>query len=805
MTKRRSAPTKNEKLLTGAFRKKALAKLFLSFTLLLTSYPAGVQAQFDDLEDTFNPPGDFPPPPPPPPSGGSVPPPPPPSMGSSRSFPTSSSSALGSASGAAGSGEAGDGILTKNQKEKFARAGVEDITNENFPETIESFDFPNAEVQDIVKAISELTGRNFIIDPDVRGKITILAPSKITVAEAYKAFLSALAIRGFTVIPSGGFWKIRNSRSAQKDGIDLYSGAYYPNSDQLITRVIQFKHISAEQMEKNLRNLISRDGDFFVYPSTNSIILTDYGSNIERVVKIFSQMDVPGFEDQMEVIRIRYAKAKDLAELLNKILNKGETPQGRGGAPGSFSSGVPRFNRPTNSSSQSQPYFVVIPDERSNSLIVVGNKAGIDKIKKLVAQLDSHIRPEESGGVFVYYVKHGEAEKIAQTLTGVAKEAAPQQRPGAGGGGGFGAIPFVSPTTGKTQSNEIFGGDVKITADKATNSLVIVASKQDYEVVLALLDKIDIPRDQVFVEAVIVEMNAQVNNDWQVGYFKFTEAGRVGGFGDGKKAFDLLSPLGTAAGILGFASDQNIEIKSIGGTAGQTIKIPNFLAFLSFLQTNAKANVLSSPQIIALDNQEAEIDVGDRVATSSTKTPATATSPSTETPNFEDATINLKITPNISPQQNTVRMAIQAKVAQPSSAKSAKTLQDQTLSLAKRMVKTNIVVPNGDTAVIGGLMKENETVLQKKVPLLGDIPVLGWLFKSSEVSKEKVNMLIFITPKIIRSDFDRKELLGKKVDQRIKYIKSAGGVDPFGETIDEVTGRKAAAPAVPSTENPIPR
>lgn len=804
MTTQRSAPTENGKLETCAFRKRAIAKLFLSLTLVLTSYPAGVHAQFDDLEDTFNPPGDFPPPPPPPPSGGSVPPPPPPSMGSSRSFPTSSGSALGATSGTAGSGEAGDGILTKPQKEKFARAGLEDITNENFPETIESFDFPNAEVQDIVKAISELTGRNFIIDPDVRGKITILAPSKITVAEAYKAFLSALAIRGFTVIPSGGFWKIRNSRSAQKDGIDLYSGAYYPNSDQLITRVIQFKHISAELMEKNLRNLISRDGDFFVYPSTNSIILSDYGSNIERVVKIFSQMDVPGFEDQMEVLRIRYAKAKDLAELLNKILNKGETPQGRGGAPGSFSSGVPRFNRPSNSQSQSQPYFVVIPDERTNSLIVVGNKAGIDKIKKLVAQLDSHIRPEESGGVFVYYVKHGEAEKIAQTLTGVAKEAAPQQRPGGAGGGGFGAIPFVSPTTGKTQSNEIFGGDVKITADKATNALVIVASKQDYDTVLSLLDKIDIPRDQVFVEAVIVEMNAQANNDWEIGYFKFNESGREAGFGNGGKALSLLNPAGAATGLLGFASNQFVDIKPAGGT-GQSIRLPNFLAFLSFLQTNKKANILSSPQIIALDNQEAEITVGDSVAVSVTTQPGANGAPATVTPNFQDATISLKITPNISPQQSSVRLAIDAKVAQPSSAKSAKSLEDTTLSLGKRSVKTNIVVPNGDTAVIGGLMKENENVTQTKVPLLGDIPVLGWLFKNSSISKEKVNMLIFITPKIIRNDFDRKSLMGKKIDQRIKYIKGAGGVDPFGEIIDEVTQKKAAGPAEPSTENPIPR
>lgn len=786
--------------------RKVLAQALLIAALAGVALMETAHAQFDDLEDTFNPPGDFPPPPPPP-SGNTVPPPPPPSVSgrSNTVTPPNRGSARPSAPAASEShaaGDGGSGVLSTSQKEKFARAGLEDITNENFPETIESFDFPNAEVQDIVKAISELTGRNFIVDPDVRGKITIMAPSKITVAEAYKAFLSALAIRGYTLVPSGGFWKIRNSRSAQKDGIELYSGDYYPNTDQLITRVIQFKHISAELMEKNLRNLISRDGDFFVYASTNSIILSDYGSNVERVVKIFSQMDVPGFEDQMELITIRHAKAKDLAELLNKILNKGETPQGRGGAGGSFGSGVPRFNRPTSSpGSQSQAYFVVIPDERTNSLVVVGNKAGIARIKRLVAQLDFRMNPEDSGGVFVYYVKHGDAEKIAQTLTGVAKEAAPQ-RPGAGGGG-LGGIPFVSPTTGKTTSTEIFGGDVKITANKETNSLVIVASKQDYEVVLSLLDKIDIQRDQVFVETVIMEMNANSNTDWQIGFFKFNSSGRLAGFGDSKKGSSLLSPLGPPAGLLGFGSSDMVKITTPGTTGtASSLEVPSLLGFINFLKTHTNANILSTPQVVALDNQEAEIEVGDRVVTSVTNTPATATTPATQSPNFEDATIKLTLTPNISPQQNSVRLAVNASVKQPlASPKAPETLQNSTLTLATRRVKTNIVVPNGDTAVIGGLMKDSDTVQQTKVPLLGDIPVLGWLFKTSQTTKEKVNMLIFLTPKIIRTDSDRSELLGKKMDERIKHVKATGGVDPYGEKMDELS-KKAAAPGA---GNPVPR
>lgn len=236
-------------------------------------------------------------------------------------------------------------ILTNKQKEKFAKANAEDITSENFPETIESFDFPNVEITDIIKAISELTGKNFIIDSTVRGKITIIAPSKITVAEAYKAFLSSLAINGFTVVPSGGFLKIRNARSAQRDGIDIYSGSYYPNSDQMITKVVHLKHITADTVKQQLGRLLNSSyGEIEAYPQTNSIIISDFGSSIDRIMKIINQLDVPGFEEQLEVVGIKYATAKNIADLIDKIVNKGQS-NNRNSQGGGFNAGVPRFNQ----------------------------------------------------------------------------------------------------------------------------------------------------------------------------------------------------------------------------------------------------------------------------------------------------------------------------------------------------------------------------------------------------------------------------------------------------------------------------
>ncbi len=707
----------------------------------------------------------FPPPPPMPSAGGFSPSPP--------SFPSRPENSFNVGK---------PGALTKPQQSKFAKAGLEDITNENFPETIESFDFPNVEITDVIKAISELTGKNFIIDPGVRGKITILAPSKITVAEAYKAFLSALAINGFTVVPSGSFLKIKSARNAQRDSIETYSGAYYPNSDQMITRIIHLKHIQADQVNRDLRILSSKDGEMSVYTATNSLILSDYGSNIDRVMKIINQLDVPGFEDQIEVIQIKYAKAKDLADLVDKIVNKGA--KGAGTVPGSFSAGVPRFSRTTSTSAQQgTSFFMAIPEDRTNSIIAMGNKTGIIRLKKLIAQLDFRIRAGDAGGVYVYYVKNGVAKTIAQTLQGVTKDAAP--RPVGGS--------LLNPMGGNPVANqaaEIFGGDVKITADESTNALVITASKQDYEMVLNILSKLDIARDQVFVESIIMEMSNTDANNWGVGYYKYSDSGygKAGFVSSGFDLASILSPLGGTGATLGFGDGKSVTVTD--PVSKSQISIPNLIGFINFIKSNTKANILSTPQILALDNQTAEIEVGDSVPISVTQT-TNAAGQITSSANFQEATIKLTIKPFISPASETIRMEIDQKISQPTQVTLPKALQDNSQPLAKRNIKTTLVIKNEDTAVLGGLMKDKESEKVSKVPLLGDLPIIGWLFKGREVSKEKVNLLVFLTPKIIRNPGDQKAIVNRKLDDRLKYIKSLGGKDPFGETVDRI-GKKTS-------------
>lgn len=767
-------------------KRKIKAGTKMVFSVLLTNalalQPAAAQEDFG---------GDFNSPPPPPDLDLNAPTAPGNFGGANSDAGPQGGGGLGAGNGGGTGGNSKPALLTPAQKQKFANSGIEDITDKNFPETIESFDFPNADLQDIVKAISELTGKNFIVDNGLRGKITIMAPSKITVAEAYKAFLSALAINGFAIVPQGKFLKIRTARNAQRDSIETYSGNYYPNSDQMITRIIHLKHISADAVNRDLRILTSKDGEMSIYPPTNSVILSDYGSNIDRVMKIISQLDVPGFEDQLEVIPVKYAKAKDIAELIDKIVNKdqGQKNNTRGG----FTAGVPRFARAsTSQNSQGSAYYMVIPDDRTNSLIVVGNKAGIARIKKLLSQLDFRMRPEDTGGVYVYYVRNGDAKKIAATLQGVAKDAAP--KPSTGG------TPLaLLPQGGVATPQEIFGGDVKIQADEGTNSLVVVASKQDYEVVLSLLRKIDIPRDQVYVEAIIMEMKSTDALDYQIGYFKYlNESGAKVGFNGFKQTnlADLLNPVGGSGTILGFGSNDTMTITppSLTGAASP-IKINSLMGFINFLKQNANANILSTPQLLALDAQEALISVGDKVVTGSQATVGANGASPVVTPTFEEANIELKIKPFISPTSNTIRMELKSNIKQLSIAKTPAAFQNSTQPLATRKLETNIVVRNGDTAVLGGLMKEDDVEDIRKVPLLGDIPVLGWLFKSRSTSKEKTNMLIFLTPKIVRTAADSNELLGEKIKQRQKYVEGIGGRDPYGSTIDAIEKRRAKSPS----------
>ncbi len=769
-------------------------KWFLIILLTALAMSVGLQSGFAQDEE-FADEEEFAPPPPPPPGAYEDEPAPEPIADEAPSSP----SRFGGGSGSGSPNPSLGSIKKRRASIPFNEAQPEDITNENYPDLIESFDYPNADIADVVKAISELTGRNFIIDPNIRGKITILAPTQITKAEAYKAFLSALAMNGYTVVPYGKFLKIKNVNDAKRDNINTYSGSYSPDTDQMITRIIHLKHISAEEVNRSLRILVSTKGEMAPYAATNSMILTDFGSNISRIMSIINQLDVKGFEEKLAVIPIKSAKAKDIAALIEQIINKdssGGSTRGRTRTGGTFSSGIPRFGGSSSSNQTGSAFSMVIPDDRTNAIIVVGNTAGIDKIRTLVKQLDYPLNPEDAGGVYVYYMKHAEAKAVAEILNGIAKE----QKDATKQSGGSDNIPIPIPrqqvADTSSGAGEFFGGDVKISADETINSLIITASKQDYDAVKSLLEKIDIARNQVNVEVIVMEISNSNSKSWGASTYKIKDTGDVNANGIIRTGFNggvidqMLSKNYAADGfVLGFGTGSKVKV-NLGGAE---FEIPSLISFINLIQQVSDVNIMSTPNITVLDNAEAEIEVGETIPVSSAQTQTNVGN--TSTPTREPATLKLKIKPRISPGSNAVRLSIQQTIKELSNREvKAKALADIAVVTSERNIKTEIVVNNKDTAIIGGLMRDEEQVTERKVPLLGDIPVIGWLFKSKSRATVKRNLTMFITPKIIRTIEDVKDLREQKLNERIDFIKrNMGGRDPFGKKANSIATSNATS------------
>ena len=736
----------------------------------------------------------------------------------------------------------------------FDQALPEDMSNENFPDQIDSFDFPNANLLDLVKAISKLTGINFIVEPELQGKkISIIAPSPITVAEAYKAFLSALAAEGYTVIKSGAFWKIESTQKAHKDNTEVYSGEYFPNTDQLITRIIKLKHLKAPEFSTSIKWLLSQDNKMSTLESSNSIILSDYGSVIERIMKIVSEMDVPGSEERIAVIPIEHAPVEELADILSELLSI-ETKSRR-------SSYISRSSRKTriNLSSKTRKESLggnlkissIIPNLRTKSLVVKANKEGMKKVYELIYKLDIPIDASRTGGFYVYNVLYGTAMDIYNTLMGISPS---DSKNNVKSSNRFSSpsIRTIRPYTARNISLPLFE-NVRIMPNSSTNSLIIRAkNKYDYERVEAVLKKIDVPRDQVFIQAIIAEMVVDKANNRDINL-----AGAMGGILE--KAFDdnylfqeifgssvagflsssfdigslqksqfgpglilglpfltlldgMFSPSGSSGNTNSISSGlgealSNIpqfeslpdETKSevlrsaiqsqISSPANQALKT-SFFPLLRLLTKTSNVNILSTPQLTTLDNSRAFIEVGENAPVGLIST-ATAGALAQNSVDRKDVTLKLDITPRINPESGTIQMDIKQKFDDFSDKRSsASELASRSVYIVKRNIETKMVLHDGETAVLGGLIKDKETKTESKIPFLGDIPVLGWLFKGSNTIKEKRNLLVFITPTIIKGEEQRKktkEILGKKLEERIHFIKKhIRGKDPHGDTLKEL-------------------
>lgn len=614
-----------------------------------------------------------------------------------------------------------------------------------------NMDFKDADIKLLIKFMADLTGRNFIVDEKVKGKVTIISPKKVTVDEAMKAFESTLEVHGYSLLEAGGATKVIPAAEARM------RGSFGPEpgepGDRLETRLLPMSYVKAEDIVNTLRPLVPVTGFITAYKPTNTLIIVDYASNIKKISGIIRQLDVPGHEETITVAQLRHAGARELAERLNKIFGsdrKSSTLIAGRPAPPS------KPGQPSGSGgSESAPE--IIPEDRVNAIIIVATRHMTDRVLALIEQLDIPAPPGQ-GKINVYYLKNADAEEMAKVLNNLTQSAAKPTRPGA---------------PPKPASAVQLESGVTVTPDKATNSLVITASKEDFETLSDVIEKLDIRQKQVFVEALIMEVTSDRKHEFGVEWrttSNFTNSGvqGVGGtnFGNINSVAEnpLNAPSGLTIGVVdGVISFGGKEFLNLGG-------------LLHALQSESGINILSTPNIMTTDNQEAEIVVAQNVpfVTGESQTTGGNTITTIERKNIG---ITLKITPQIS-ESEVVKLDVYQEISSisPTQLDKAKDLITFTRSLS-----TAVVVRDGQNIVIGGLIRDDFTDAENKVPLFGDIPILGWLFKSRSKQKNKTNLLVFLTPHIINNDFDAMEITERQ-NEKLGMIDPELGGD-FGPSV----------------------
>jgi general secretion pathway protein D len=583
-----------------------------------------------------------------------------------------------------------------------------------------SIDFDEVDIRVFIKFISELTSENFIVDNQVKGTVNILSPGRITVDEAYRVFESVLEVYGFTAVRAGGITKIlpipeARSRNVETRLLNVTGEA----EDRIVTQLIPLKFADSEMIKQLFTPLLSKGAVILGYGPTNTVIVTDVYSNIRRLQKIIEKIDVRDVGRKITVIPILHADALKLEKLLGTLFQS-------------------QAADPKKSLSDKPVHFVA--DERTNHLIVLASEFDTANIRELVAMMDRET-PKSEAKIQVHYLENAKAEDLAGVLQSLAEG--------------------VSAGEPGKQSAPLVSSRVKITHDKATNSLIIMADKEDYLVLETIIQKLDIPRPMVYIEALIMEVRDTDEFSLGVEWISGTSAGTIdgrsaGAFGGftstpqsgGVSALPTISN-NTVALPGGFSMGVMTEAITIGG-----IVFPNIGAAVRALKKNEEIRIISTPQIMTTDNEEAEISVGENV-------PFLTTSGSGEQNfnsfDYRDVGVVLRITPQIS-QGRFVRLNIYQKVEK----MTAQSTNSQTPTTLKRTAETTVVVKDRATVVIGGLIGEDMNSADYQVPCLGDVPFAGHLFKSTSREGVRTNLYIFLTPRIIENPNEAEAVFQEK-------------------------------------------
>ncbi len=643
-----------------------------------------------------------------------------------------------------------------------------------------TMNFQDIDIPVLAQFISEITHRNFIVDEKVRGKVTVISPTKVTTEEAYAIFQSVLQVKGFTTVQSGRVVKIVPSKEAKQVGLPtVYNGSLATVGDEFITRLVPLRHVSAAEIVQVLQPMVSGDGLVLPYPQTNSLILTDAATNVRRLLSMLEDLDVEGYERLTEVIALKHAVATDLAKKIEDIMkDQGSSDSSTGSRVRIVTTVAATATSNNPSPSSSSPRALrVLPDERTNSLIVMGGSIELKTIHRLVQQLDVPLPPGRSK-IHVYALKYANAEELLPVLadlvggsTGSAggsrslniprrerrysrehRFGKSNDRSGSGMGDRFPSSPQLptAPSGGGPISGNSpdFSSEVTISADPTTNSLLISAAPQDFATLKTVIEQLDVRRRQVYVEAMILEVSMararELGVELQQGFSLGGEGVALGRTQLKDLNTALTNPASLSGLLLAAASNKTVELPD--GT-----RVPAQVALLRATQNSSDINVLSAPTLLTADNQEAEILVGQNVPfIASRATDTTQLRNLFANVERQDVGITLRLTPQIS-EGETVRLDVYEEV----SAIVPSTVGDPNLvgpTTSVRSASTTVVAKSGHTVVIGGLISDNSFRQRSGVPYLQDVPVLGNLFRTDGSNSDKINLLIFLTPHIVRDD-----------------------------------------------------
>ena len=595
--------------------------------------------------------------------------------------------------------------------------------------------FSDVDISTMVKFISDLTGKNFIMDERVKGKISVYSPAKLSSDEAFNVFTSVLELKGFTVIASGKVYKIVPLAAARQSGTKIITDHdKLAVNDAYQSRIIVVNNISAQDAVSFLQPVVSKDGHIAPFGQANMLLVVDSANNIQKLLAILELIDTPQRREGAQLLFLKNASADSAATLIKDWLGgRDKGPK----SPGSTATGG----------------GIVIPDTRLNALVLFGTDKDKEDIKRLVALID--IAPPNAGGkINVYFLEYADATEMVKVLDGFIK--------------GVGATTTTAPAAGQqptaapVQQSPFESNKISVIADKPTNSLVIAASPNDYQSLLGVIQKLDKRRRQVYVQATIAEIS--LTKAEALGVQLGAIIGGTTKSGAGVIAAD---PFNLFAG----SSVQTAAIIKLLTTIG---KNANLVGVVNALASNGVLNILSTPNILTSDNKEAEFFVGENVPFVGNVTTLGGTGNTQQSVDRKDTGIMLKITPQVS-EGEYIKMDIYQEISAVKDANNKGAAAD--ITTTKRSAKTSVVVKNQETIVLGGLIQGRESENISKVPFLGDIPLLGWLFKTKSVSVEKTNLIILLTPQIVKDAAIMNDITDNRRERFNDFIQNTKPLD----------------------------